>query len=407
MLPKRYTLINKIFIYFFILFTTHLFNYANWNTTIAGWSSYFIYAYLVLFVYNNKNKICHIKSPVSKWIKFFIGIPMLCLITRFVLEGVSPYAERSLIFSLLTFLFFYYFYIHHVSEKALVQIFTCIGTLIFIIQIVQQLFPSIAVFGIYNPDNETVNDAIAEIRNGLYRYRIIGISFTLLCLYYYWARICNKIKFKDVILFLMFWVSMYLFLTRQVMFATLVTLTLSSFFISNAKKRYAILALTSILIIVLIIYSDLLFGDLISQTKEQATDEDVRVLALSFYWGKIIENPLSFLLGNGHPDEFVFWQENYHFFTSDIGFVGEMYHYGALWIIFYLYVLYSLLVKYRKVVPFYIKLFLFGTAINSIMIFPYRSAYEYFVWASILYICALHINKRYESTFLRTNSGHV
>ena len=202
------------------------------------------------------------------------------------------------------------------------QIFTCIGTLIFIIQIVQQLFPSIAVFGIYNPDNETVNDAIAEIRSGLCRYRIIGISFTLLCLYYYWARICNKIKFKDVILFLMFLVSMYLFLTRQVMFATLVMLTLSSFFISNAKKRYAILAITIILITVLIIYSDLLFGDLISQTKEQATDEDVRVLALSFYWGKIIENPLSFLLGNGHPDAFVFWQENYHFFTSDIGFVG-------------------------------------------------------------------------------------
>ena len=39
-----------------------------------------------------------------------------------------------------------------------------------------------------------------------------------------------------------------------------------------------------------------------------------------------------------------------------------------------------------------IKLFLIGTSINSILVFPYRSPYEYFVWISVLYICSIHIS---------------
>lgn len=393
MYNKKLAFTNKIFIYFFIIFATSFFSYSKWNATIAGWCSYFIFGYLAFFYVKNKNIINQIKSPISKWIKFFIIIPILCFITKIIIYGDSPLEEKRLVFSLLTFLFFYYFYIKRVSEKNLMQIFTHIGLFIFTIQIIQQLFPGTAVFGIKDSETNVANDIITEVRNGLYRYRISGIFFTLVCLFYYWEKICLTIKIKDTILLIIFLTSMYLFLTRQVMFSTLITLILSTFFITNRKKRISILTITTIFMIIIMVYSNSLFGELISKTQEQATNENIRVVAISFYWEKITNNPLSFLFGNGHPKEFNNWQENYGLFSSDIGFIGEMYHYGLFWIAFYFYVVYFLLIKHKNRLPLYIKLFLFSTFINSIMIFPYRNVYEYFVWTSIMYICSLYINK--------------
>lgn len=52
------------------------------------------------------------------------------------------------------------------------------------------------------------------------------------------------------------------------------------------------------------IYSDALFGELINKTQEQVSEEDIRAIALSVYWDRIISNPLTFFLGNGYPPEF-------------------------------------------------------------------------------------------------------
>lgn len=80
-------------------------------------------------------------------------------------------------------------------------------------------------------------------------------------------------------------------------------------------------------------------------------------------------------------------------YNTDIGFIGAMYNHGIFWPLFYFYVVYKLLFKYGKELPLYIKLFVFGTAINSILIFPWRQTEEFFLWSAILYIVSLYLTK--------------
>lgn len=75
----------------------------------------------------------------------------------------------------------------------------------------------------------------------------------------------------------------------------------------------------------------------------------------------------------------------------DIGIIGEMYHYGFLWVLMYGYMLYLILWKYRKLLPIYIKMYVFGTSVNSLFIFPYRMGMEFMIWSSVLYIASLYI----------------
>lgn len=390
MIHKSYGKLNIIFVVFIILFTTKFFNYSNWNPTYAGWCSYFIYGYLALSIFNKRAYLENISSPISKWVKWSIGLHLPCLVTMMIIYGQFPFAEKSMVFQLMLFLFYYYYYINHIPESVIIKIFTGISLIIFIIQVVQQIFPGMAVFGVFTQESHG-GETFAEIRNGLFRYRLSGSLFVLFCLYYYWAKLLDKISIKNVIIFLIFFISMYLFLTRQIMFATIATLALSSFFVTNKKSRFIFIAITAIFVGLIFIYSDVLFGELINKTQDEFSDENIRIVAFVEYWERITANPLVFLFGNGHPPEFYYLQDEFGLFTSDIGFVGELYHYGVLWIFFYFYALYCIIIKYRKLVPLYIRLFLFGTAINSIMIFPCRFPYEFFLWASVLYICSLHV----------------
>lgn len=390
MIQKSFKLSNIIFVIILIIFTTRFFNYSNWNHTLAGWCSYFLYGYLALKTYNNRVYIQSIKSPFSKWIRSIIVLHLLCLITMLIIYGQSPIEGKTLFFSLMIFFLFYYYHLYKIQERTIIQIFTVIGLFIFAIQIVQQFFPSIAIFGISYTDNNNV-DVMVEIRNGLYRYRLSGVFFVLFCLYYYWTKLLHKVSFKNLVLFFIFSSSIYLFLTRQIMFATLVTLALSSLFVTNKKRRITILTITIIFIGIIYSYSDALFGELINKTQEQVSEDDIRAVAYSVYWNRITSNLLTFFLGNGYPPEFYFLQEKMRLFTSDIGFVGQMYHYGIIWVLFYFYIIYVMIIKYRRLIPLYIRLFLFGTAVNSIMVFPCSSPYEFFIWSSIIYICSLYI----------------
>lgn len=394
MIKKSFKLTNTIFVVFIIIFTTRFFNYSNWNHTLAGWCSYFIYGYFALMTFNNIDRIQQIKSPFSKWVVFYIGLHLLCIITMLINYGQSPLEIKGLIFSLTIFCFYYYYFLYNTKERTIIKIFTSISLCIFAIQIIQQLFPNMAVFGIYNPEIDDSIDGIAEIRNGLYRYRLSGVFFVLFSMYYYWTKLLNKISLKNIIFFIIFFSSMYLFLTRQIMIATLVTLAISSFFVTNKKRKFVILAITFIFIGSIYIYSDALFGELISKTQEQVSEDNIRTMALSIYWDRITQNLLTFLFGNGYPNEFNFLQEEMKLFTSDIGFVGQMYHYGIIWVFFYFYTLYVMIIKYRNIIPLYIRLFLFGTAINSIMVFPCSSPYEFLIWSSIIYICSLYTTNK-------------
>lgn len=378
--------------FLFIIYATNFINCSYWNQTLGGRLSYFLYlfiGYLALKDNTRKHRL-----PLKNIITLLFFIPLLCIITKIFYYEESIYDEKIILFSGLTFLFFYIFYKYHITEKDIIKILTIFGLIVFIIQVYQQILPSKAIFGIYNENLGYETDNIASIRNNLYRFRLGTSLFTIFCTYYYWDRFRQSFNIKNLVLFIIFLTSIYLYMTRQLMISTIITLCFSIFYIRNLKIRISIIITIILLMIILFYYSDILFGALIEQTKEEANEENIRLLAFGFYWNKIIENPLTFILGSGHPESLNLWQNELKLWTSDIGIIGSMFHYGLLWIILYFYIIYTILKKYAKSIPLYIKLYILGTFINSILIFPYRDAKEYLIITIILYISSIYILKK-------------
>lgn len=381
-----------IFTFLFIIYTTNFINYSYWNPTLGGRISYFLYLFIGYLAL--KSNISRYQLPLKNIITLLFFIPLLCIITKIFHYGESISDEKIIIFSGLTFLFFYIFYKYHITENDIIKLLSIFGLIVFIIQVYQQILPSKAIFGIYNENTlgyET--DNIASIRNNLYRFRLGTSLFTIFCTYYYWDQFRQKIDIKNFILFIIFLVSIYLYMTRQLMISTIITLCFSIFYIRNIKIRISVILTIILLMIILFYYSDILFGALIEQTKEEVNEENIRLLAFGFYWNKIITNPLTFILGSGHPESLNIWQNEFKLWTSDIGIIGSMFHYGLLWIILYFHIIYLVLKKYAKFLPLYIKLYMLGTFINSILIFPYRDAKEYIIITIILYISSINILK--------------
>ncbi len=390
----------SILIIAFILFSTQFFRYVDWNPTYVGWCSYFIYAFIVAFVYLYKNNLKTIYAPFKNKVWVLLFLPLLGMAARQIIYfGPSLNEERHYIFPIATFLFYYIYYICDCKEQDIIKIFLFISLCIFGIQIFQIAFPEKAVFGIYDEELRGSRKAIAEIRNGIYRFRIPGYFFTLFCIYYYWNKLLLRISPKEILLFFILLASMYLYLTRQIMFATFFTLTCSFIFIKDSSfKEKSIAVIIACGLIGLYFASDL-FGEFYKKTLQETNTGNIRWVATKFYWEKICDSPFTFLFGNGHPQSLQKWMK-LGLYPSDIGFIGEMFHHGVFWILFYFYTVYLIVVKYSRMLPLYIRLFVFGTFINSIMIFPYRSAKEYLVWASMLYIASLYIG-RYQTDLLK------
>lgn len=392
--------ITSTLIVVFILFSTQFLRYANWNPTYAGWCSYFINAFIVAYTYIYKDKIQNIRTPFREEMWMLLSLFLFGTIARLIIyPDSSLYEERHYILAYSAFLFYYIYHICDYGEQDIINIFLTISLCIFCIQVFQITFPERAVFGIYDEEIRNSHKAIAEIRNGIYRFRIPGYFFTLFCIYYYWNKLLLRITQKDVLLFSILLASMYLYLTRQIMFATFFTLTCSFLFIkSSSFKEKSIAVIIACGLIGLYFASDL-FGEFYKSTLQETNTGNIRWVATKFYWDKICNNPFTFLFGNGHPQSLQKWM-GLGLYPSDIGFIGEMFHYGVLWILFYFYTVYLIIFKYGRMLPLYIRLFVFGTFIDSILIFPYQSAKEYLVWVSMLYIASLYIG-RYQTDLLK------
>lgn len=272
---------------------------------------------------------------------------------------------------------------------------------IFWLQFSQQFDPDNALFGVkrdFTEDVETlsITDYI-EVRNGLYRFRIYSVMFTIVALCFSWQQLLKKKSIKNILFFTIFAASIYLTLTRQQMFAAIFMCVFSVFLMGNSKITTKFKYLIPILMFLAIVYSfrDALFGTLLEQTQDQteAAETDIRTLAFAYYWNEIISHPLTFLFGAGVDSSAAAIGSASHMYWVDIGLIGQWFAWGIGAILSYIILLYQLLIKKATEIPPYVKFFAFMTLVTSILIFPYIRPMEFFVWSSLLYICDLHINK--------------
>lgn len=390
-----YNILFFILITFLFIVLSNGFAYEEW-TPWWGRRYYLIsIGFVVVLSILKIKKFKQINTELHNEIKALIVIPFLSIITTVLYYGESVSGVIETLSMYFLFLLFYIFKIYKIKETTLVNVLVLLSFFIFFIQVYQQFYPELAIFGTPNRYSilaDETNYRAVEIRNDLYRYRIGMYGVSGFSVMFFWEKLIKSRGITSFLFFVITLSSLYLYLSRQVIFASLITLLLTSLIIggSNNKKFWS--AIIIILSVSLIYnYADVLFGNLVKMSIQESKESNIRILASGFFMEKTFVSPLTFLFGNGYPSIIIMWKIMFGFYTNDVGIIGQFFHYGILWILLYIRILYILLIKYKHLVPFYIQLIAINTIIQSFMIFPYNNAMNIILWAIILYIAEIHI----------------
>lgn len=293
-------------------------------------------------------------------------------------------------------LLYFILHIYKVNERTLVFFFLIMAFLILFIQIFQQLSPGNAIFGVAVDE---IGNENFEIRNGLYRFRIgSNAIFSMPILFLFWNKFCKSMTLKSLVIPILLLVSIYLMLTRQLIAIALFGLTLSYFFwVKKGKRIYGVFFLLALSIILASCF-DFLFGDLLQSSSENVNNDDyIRYASATYFFEQSVFNPLVTLLGNGIPAGETTYEGLINrlmgkgFFRSDVGFIGAAYNYGYIYLFVFFILVFKLIFNIK--IPGGYRLYFASTCLISMMIFPLTLMESCLVWATLLYICDLHINK--------------
>lgn len=381
-----------------LLLLSGLMAYSGSNPVLVGWTCNTIYIliYITIFV---RYRYLTIKSPLTKYVFLFTFIPFLSLINAVLFNTDSFWQNRSYILSMSLFLLFFVYANKRVSERVIIKILTIFGIIVFIIQIIQIIFPEHALFGLDFEYQYKTGD-IAETRNGLYRFRFdFDFYIAFVCLFFYWGKFISTNSLRSLLIFIIFYTSIYLFLARQIFFCATIPVVFSLFYCGNKKKKLLSFVVIFFFIVLISAYHNQLFSDYVSKA-EDGSDVDTRLYEYIFFIEKIVQNPMILFFGNGHLKEEITWYD-LGVFSTDVGIVGSVFHYGLVWaLLFYLFC-YKAIVTWRKKLPLYIKMFFMAIILDSVLITPVTSAIHLFVFTIIIYLSYNYLNETSHTKILR------
>lgn len=384
----------------YVVLVTSGFENVNWNPTYGGWVTNIVSLGLLgyLLYSRPKGKQFHFRTLVL----FLIWVPFVSILNSWSIYSQSPSRSFLLMTTQSTWVIYFLLHKYKVQEQVVLKVFFYIALFLVGIQIVQQFTYPNAPFGTMSQDVMIERHAMeaAEQRNGLWRFRMHQNGYyTAPILFAMWIGIRKKTNLKLSVFIALFFASIYLTLTRQVMFACILVI-FCSMFMGQKKINFTALLLGLIFIAGLYVYYDVLFSKLAEQTQDDSNEDNVRLLAASMLWEESLKTPFTFLFGYGLPDStsayglHMYKLSNFlGIYTSDVGFIGQIFERGFIYVCVCYFMFYKLFFKFKKLIPMYIRMFVMFAGVMSVMIFPCIVPAQTVVWAMLLYVCDLHINK--------------
>lgn len=351
---------------------------------------------LILLKRDRPNKQIKLFGKDIKWLML---VPCFSWVSALVIWGQGFVGSMIACTYLYILLLYYYCFAYSVSIRSIVKIFSAFTIIVFAIQIYDQ-FLSSPPFLFGGREGE-----FGWFKRGLvYRISIL-INISTFVLFYYYEKLVKGVDKYTSIMFVVIGLMLtYFSCTRQVIVATVVSLLYMSFV--NLKHKRTLLILGGI-VAFLIIYGDYLFESLLELSSRQADEGSFgdRNYSYSFYWNKIINDPIIFLLGSGNAYGGVYertmlnWTSVKEYIIVDIGHVGQFFLYGIGYIIVFFYLQYKLFIKYRKYLPNYIIAYLLFINIIGFMIAPLAGMQQVCSFALIIYIAdRIIVEKKFNYT---------
>lgn len=339
----------------------------------------------------------------SSYIFLLMCIPYLSIINNYSIFGQSIDTSIIVLFGNTTLWMLYFIlHIYQVRESTILNAFLYIGLFIVAIQLIQQFTYPIALFGVHTETqmNQMGLSEAVEMRNGIYRFRITNNS-SILLIFALISLIKIKFEIKKIIILALLLVSVYLTLTRQIIFSTYILVVLY-FLTNNKRSRKFITGVIGLLIVIFVYFNfESLFDRLLTTTKEEANVENIRVSSALFFFKESFKSISTFLFGYGIPgsgSEFQKYVEmlgfQFGYFNGDVGCIGMLWQYGIFYVLVCYSLFYRLIFKFKHIIPSYLRLYFIYAIILSLTIFPIGiSKLSSIIIALTLYICDLHIAK--------------
>jgi hypothetical protein len=326
-------------------------------------------------------------------------LPFMSIIPCYFEHEQSIYTSLRLLLDMqLCWLLYFVLHRFQISEKDLFKMLIFIGSAWVALEMIQQVtYPNYYFYTRGDTDLKSI-----EIRAGIYRYMITGISFALLALFYYLQKIfdSDKQRVKNFSWVIFFLLGVYLYMTRQILVSVLATVFIAPLLTEkiNIKKKILFFLGGIFLLGSIYLFKDVLFGELIEDTGSEVNDDNIRVSSYLFYlnyW----DDWTCFIFGNGLYDEassygkYLSYVENdLGLWRSDVGIIGELSKYGIIYMMAYILFCFYFF-RISRGIELYLKLYFIGTLFIVLMIFPFRDGSEYQLFAIFLYLCDLSIAK--------------
>lgn len=381
----------------FVLLLSNGLNYCNWNRTYSGWALNVISLILAVFLFTHKTRDAryHFRSEMLA----LLVLQFPSMINSWGHYGQSPIDSFKADLGAFTYAIYFVLHYYKVEERTILKAFLFIGLLIVGVQVYQQFSYPNCYFGINDEEKQFVTHELAEMRNGLWRFRMhCNGFFTTPVLFAGWLWLQKRFQLSLACLCALLLVSIYLTLTRQVMVACLFAIFFASF-IGKRKSRKGLLILGIVLLIGLYQYYDVLFSSFVDQTQDESTEDNIRLLSAAYFWKESLNDVLTFLFGYGGIGQTGAYAQRHlldtdlGFYTSDVGFIGQIYENGVLYVLTSYWLFYKIYFRFKQRIPTYIKMMVLFCVPMTPMIFPTISPLFFLVWIMLAYICDLHINR--------------
>lgn len=391
---KYYWLLTFIILHFF-----HYLDYVNYNPTLGGQIANVIV--LILIVYALTRKQNYNLYASSKYVLYFMLVPMLSIIPCYIERGQDFITSlRVFLPSCIWMLYFFLqekkFNVDNVTRIILLIAFVRIG-----ITFVEQFTYPVYYFA-NRTDVELENGIIreVEIRSGFRRYLISDTFFSMFAIFYYYQKIIEKSKhrIRIIVLFLIACFGLYMDQSRQFLASTVGSIAIFSMFTS----KYGLGGKIAFILLVVCLYFGygFLFSELSSQTADELNDDNIRVASYTFYLWEYWKGPLTVIFGNGIPGNSVYGDEiknieaTMHFFRTDVGIVGALSIGGICTIAVFFSYYFTVVRKNWRILEPYQKMFLISALLNVPLIFPITQGVHYkCFWAVLLFIIDQTIRK--------------
>ena len=326
--------VDKVLI-FFIVASTNFFQYAGVDLKIFQFIHLAIFASLIYVSLFSKRAI----NPTYETtpIKLMLILPLLSMWSCNVINGQS-YILSLIVYRMhLGWLLFFYLSKKSIPLGKIYKTVFVVGLIYAIITLTQQITYPFAPFG-ERTVGTAYTDQIAggvERRMGFYRFMVGGLYYGVFA--FFFVLDSTHIRKRKMLLILLA-LGIVACGNRQTMFSVFVSMVYYYLFSRNVKNKSLIFIGIIIVSLFVYLFADAIFGRLMNVSSDM---EDGRMPSYLFYWGQIIQSPLTILFGNGLPnaaseygmriDRF----ENHSVTPSDIGIVGTMYYWGVLYCLVY------------------------------------------------------------------------